>query len=224
MEGQKSGEEWNRWRKNEVFKREEGREGLVDRQTVKGQTVAWSQICFCCHANSYGHCFQANMTIGVDKTADQILFWNQPSRPPSCSHILSPLDLVSVFLRYCQNTEWLYNTSTYSVLFIVVGTIFNRSNSWYIYLEDKGYSVLSLSVSLSVSVCLCLSLSPLSGLVNEKLLSDYLHHVFPASHLPRPPLASLRYLSDSCLQLFGSTNVYSQRGGFPGHRSSLVLD
>uniref|UniRef100_A0A8C8CQ40 RING-type E3 ubiquitin transferase n=1 Tax=Oncorhynchus tshawytscha TaxID=74940 RepID=A0A8C8CQ40_ONCTS len=31
-----------------------------------------------------------------------------------------------------------------------------------------------------------------TGLVNEKLLSDYLHHVFPASHLPRPPLASLR--------------------------------
>uniref|UniRef100_A0A8C7FJB8 E3 ubiquitin-protein ligase RNF123 n=1 Tax=Oncorhynchus kisutch TaxID=8019 RepID=A0A8C7FJB8_ONCKI len=30
-----------------------------------------------------------------------------------------------------------------------------------------------------------------TGLVNEKLLSDYLHHVFPASHLPRPPLASL---------------------------------
>ncbi|KAK6320822.1 hypothetical protein J4Q44_G00077980 [Coregonus suidteri] len=31
-----------------------------------------------------------------------------------------------------------------------------------------------------------------TGIVNEKLLSDYLHHVFPASHLPRPPLASLR--------------------------------
>uniref|UniRef100_A0A3B5MPR8 Uncharacterized protein n=1 Tax=Xiphophorus couchianus TaxID=32473 RepID=A0A3B5MPR8_9TELE len=46
-----------------------------------------------------------------------------------------------------------------------------------------------------------------TGIVNEKLLSDYLHHVFPSTK-PGPTVASLRYQTQTPAELKGKVLLH----------------